>query len=225
MSTNQMNDYFSPDFNQDNLIDTNIYQSVNLESLQQKKSIHESENETALESKLGKSFEKRPSLTLLSSKNLSKFRESLKEIINLDNKACQNIEVRELPKISQEAYEKFKNSNTDQDSLDQLYNSLTKSNCNFKSVECGNSLGGLTPLTYLVESSFSMNFKKAKEINDKYKILKPYIYNYRTINGDGNCFYRAVMFKYLEIMVLNKQIETLQNITYDVYNSFNSEEL
>ena len=225
MSTNQMNDYFSPDFNQDNLIDNNIYQSVNLESLQQKKSIHESENETALESKLGKSFEKRPSLTLLSSKNLSKFRESLKEIINLDNKACQNIEVRELPKISQEAYEKFKNSNTDQDTLDQLYNSLTKSNCNFKSVECGNSLGGLTPLTYLVESSFSMNFKKAKEINDKYKILKPYIYNYRTINGDGNCFYRAVMFKYLEIMVLNKQIETLQNITYDVYNSFNSEEL
>ena len=33
------------------------------------------------------------------------------------------------------------------------------------------------------------------------------------------------MFRYLEIIVLNKQIEYLQNITYDVYNSFNSEEL
>ena len=70
-----------------------------------------------------------------------------------------------------------------------------------------------------------MSTKKAKEINDKYNKLKPYIYNYRTINGDGNCFYRAVMFRYLEILVLNRKVDLLQNVAYDVYNSFNSEEL
>ena len=226
MSKNQKNDYFSNDFNENNIIDNNIYQSVNPEFFQKKNSIHEIESETALESKLGKSLlERRPSQLLLSSKSLSKYRDSIKNIINLDTKSVQNIGVRELPKVSQEAYEKFKSSITDQDTLDKLFNNLTQSNCNFKSVECGNSVGGLTPLTYLVESSFSMNFKKAKEINGKYNMLKPYIYNYRTINGDGNCFYRAAMFRYLEIIVLNKQIEYLQNITYDVYNSFNSEEL
>ena len=227
MSKKQMNDYFSNDFNQDNnIIDNNIYQSVNPEFFQKKNSIHEIESETALESKLGKSLlERRPSQLLLSSKSLSKYRDSIKSIINLDTKSVQNIGVRELPKVSQEAYEKFKSSITDQDTLDKLFNNLTQSNCNFKNIECGNSVGGLTPLTYLVESSFSMNFKKAKEINGKYNMLKPYIYNYRTINGDGNCFYRAAMFRYLEIIVLNKQIEYLQNITYDVYNSFNSEEL
>ena len=226
MSKNQKNDYFSNDFNENNIIDNNIYQSVNPEFFQKKNSIHEIESETALESKLGKSLlERRPSQLLLSSKSLSKYRDSIKSIINLDTKSVQNIGVRELPKVSQEAYEKFKSSITDQDTLDKLFNNLTQSNCNFKNIECGNSVGGLTPLTYLVESSFSMNFKKAKEINDKYNMLKPYIYNYRTINGDGNCFYRAAMFRYLEIIVLNKQIEYLQNITYDVYNSFNSEEL
>ena len=226
MSKNQKNDYFSNDFNENNIIDNNIYQSVNPEFFQKKNSIHEIESETALESKLGKSLlERRPSQLLLSSKSLSKYRDSLKSIINLDTKSVQNITVRELPKVSQETYEKFKSSITDQDTLDKLFNNLTQSNCNFKNIECGNSVGGLTPLTYLVESSFSMNFKKAKEINGKYNMLKPYIYNYRTINGDGNCFYRAAMFRYLEIIVLNKQIEYLQNITYDVYNSFNSEEL
>ena len=226
MSKNQKNDYFSNDFNENNIIDNNIYQSVNPEFFQKKNSIHEIESETALESKLGKSLlERRPSQHLLSSKSLSKYRDSIKSIINLDTKSVQNIGVRELPKVSQEAYEKFKSSITDQDTLDKLFNNLTQSNCNFKNIECGNSVGGLTPLTYLVESSFSMNFKKAKEINNKYNMLKPYIYNYRTINGDGNCFYRAAMFRYLEIIVLNKQIEYLQNITYDVYNSFNSEEL
>jgi hypothetical protein len=226
MSKNQKNDYFSNDFNENNIIDNNIYQSVNPEFFQKKNSIQEIESETALESKLGKSLlERRPSQLLLSSKSLSKYRDSIKSIINLDTKSVQNIAVRELPKVSQETYEKFKNSITDQDYLDKLFNNLTQSNCNFKNIECGNSVGGLTPLTYLVESSFSMNFKKAKEINGKYNMLKPYIYNYRTINGDGNCFYRAAMFRYLEIIVLNKQIEYLQNITYDVYNSFNSEEL
>ncbi len=56
---------------------------------------------------------------MLSSKSLSKYRDSLKSIINLDTKAVQNITVRELPKVSQETYEKFKSSITDQDYLDK----------------------------------------------------------------------------------------------------------
>ena len=56
MSKNQKNDYFSNDFNENNIIDNNIYQSVNPEFFQKKNSIHEIESETALESKLGKSL-------------------------------------------------------------------------------------------------------------------------------------------------------------------------
>ena len=180
------------------------------------------ERETAFESKIkgisNKSF-------IFSGKNIPRIRESLKNSTIFDNTNAQNITVRELPKISQNNYDNWESSIIDNESLVKLYNDLMKINCNYRSIESNNSLGGLTPLTYLIETSFSMSTKRAKEMNDKYNMLKKYIYNYRTINGDGNCFYRAVMFRYLEILVLNNQIEYLQNLAYDVYKSFNSEEL
>ena len=183
------------------------------------------EAETALESKFRKTFSnKRLSKHFISEKNIPKIRKSLEGSGILDNN-IQTLTVRELPKISQENYDTFKNSFTNQEYLDSLLIKISNTNCNFKSVDSNNSIGGLTPLTYLVESSFSMSTNRAKEINNKYNMLKPYIYNYRTVNGDGNCFYRAIMFRYLEILVLNKHIEYLQNVTYDVYNSLNSEEI
>ena len=183
------------------------------------------ERETAFESKLKKFSDKTMNNHLLSGKNMSKFRDSLSVSGILDIENANNITLRELPKISQENYDKLRNSIAKNEELEKLFNDLNKINCNYKSIECNNSIGGITPLTYLIENSYSMSPNRANEINDKYNAFKKYIYNYRTVNGDGNCFYRAVMFRYLEILVLNKKIEYLQNVTYDVYNSFNSEEL
>ena len=203
--------------------DIPLSQSVNPQMSMPNKSTNEAE--TALESKFRKTFSnKRLSKHFISEKNIPKIRKSLEGSGILDNN-IQTLTVRELPKISQENYDTFKNSFTNQEYLDSLLIKISNTNCNFKSVDSNNSIGGLTPLTYLVESSFSMSTNRAKEINDKYNMLKPYIYNYRTVNGDGNCFYRAIMFRYLEILVLNKHIEYLQNVTYDVYNSLNSEEI
>jgi hypothetical protein len=183
------------------------------------------ERETAFESKLRRFSDKTMNSRLLSGKNMSKFRNSLSVSGILDIENENNITVRELPKISQENYDKLRNSIANNEEITKIYNDLDKINCNYKSKECNNSIGGITPLTFLIENSYSMSTNRAKEINDKYNIFKKYIYNYRTVNGDGNCFYRAVMFRYLEILVLNKQIEYLQNVTYDVYKSFDSEEL
>ena len=183
------------------------------------------ERETAFESKMRRMSNKSLNNHLISGKNISIIRESLRDSTIFDNANAQNLTVRELQKISQNDYDNWKSSIIDQQSLLNLFNELKGINCNYKSIESNNSLGGLTPLTFLIENSFSMIPKKAKEMNDKYNILNKYIYNYRTINGDGNCFYRAVMFRYLEILVLNNQIEYLQNLAYDVYKSFNSEEL
>ena len=184
------------------------------------------ETETAFESKFRKTLpNKKFSKHYISGKDIPRIKDSLEKSGILANKIGEIIKVRELPKISQEDYDKFKASFTNQEYLNGLLKKIHETNCNIKSVDANNSLGGLTPLTYLVESSFSMSPKKANEINEKYNLLKPYIYNYRTINGDGNCFYRAAMFRYLEILVLNKQIEYLQNVTLDVNNSLNSEEI
>ena len=177
------------------------------------------ERETAFESKLNKKLTRRLSKNLMSEKNLSIYRESLKDSGILENMNSETITIRELPKISEENYEKFKESIADKQALSKLCDGINAINCNFKCVDSNNSLGGISPLTYLIESSFAMSTKKAREINDKYNKLKPYIYNYRTINGDGNCFYRAVMFRYLEILVLNRKVDLLQNVAYDVYKN------
>ena len=218
-STEPIYNYFSTDLVPDITPDTTSPQNKQLNEPVK-------ERETAFESKLKKFSDKTMNNHhLLSGKNMSKYRNSLSVSGILDVENENNITVRELPKISQENYEKLKNSITNNEALVKLFNDLNKTNCNYKNVECNNSIGGITPLTYLIENSYSMSTNRAKEINDKYNTFKKYIYNYRTVNGDGNCFYRAIMFRYLEILVLNKQIEHLQNVTYDVYKSFNSEEL
>ena len=223
MSNEPIHNFFSNDLVQDiTQEDETNDNSISRGNIPNKES---QERETAFESKLNKKLTRRLSKNLMSEKNLSIYRESLKDSGILENMNSETITIRELPKISEENYEKFKESIADKQALSKLCDDINVINCNFKSVDSNNSLGGISPLTYLIESSFAMSTKKAKEINDKYNKLKPYIYNYRTINGDGNCFYRAVMFRYLEILVLNRKVDLLQNVAYDVYNSFNSEEL
>ena len=187
------------------------------------------ENETAFELKIkqqlsDKSINKRGSLKLLSGKNMNNFRQSLKNL-NIFEKSAEYITLRKLTKISKNDYEKLKNSIVDTKILSKLFDHLESVNCNFTSFECNESVGGITPLTYLVEVRFAMNKKKEKEIKEKYNILKDYICNYRTINGDGNCFYRAVIFRYFEILILNEKIDYLKNVISDIVKSFNSEEL
>ena len=152
-------------------------------------------------------------------------RETVKDIGLFDKKNNKFLILRKIPKISQQEYDNMKNNFINVDTLAKLFNYLKTINCNFKSVACYDSIGGISPLTYLIESKYQANKEKAQEMKNKYDILQNFIMNYRTINGDGNCFYRAVMFRYLEILVLTKNIEQLQNVVFDFINSFNSEKL
>ena len=47
----------------------------------------------------------------------------------------------------------------------------------------------------------------------------------RTIFGDGNCFFRAAMFRYIELLILYRRIDILKSITVDIYKSFSSKEI
>ena len=182
--------------------------------------------ETALESKIkklsSKNVIKRAKTLYPSSKEIKQYilEESLKVIENEEY-----LTIRKLPEITEEQFSQLENNITNNEYINNLYNYLKTVNYNFKMTESGSSIGGLSPLTYLIEKYFLKSIEKVNEMKDKYNILKPYIYNYRTINGDGNCFYRAAIFRYLEILVLNKKINLLQRIVYDIVQSFKSEEL
>ena len=182
-------------------------------------------NQTLSENKFERSDKRRNSL-FPSSKNIKQINleEPLKDMGVIETENEEHLIRKKLPEINEEEYYKIQNEKIDQDTFNKLFDFLNNVNCNFKSY-CSPSVGGILPLTYLIESFYESNREKKKEINDKYNLLKPYIYNYRTINGDGNCFYRAAIFRYLEILILNKKIEILQKVAYDVVKSYDSEEL
>jgi hypothetical protein len=59
----------------------------------------------------------------------------------------------------------------------------------------------------------------------KYERLKEKICNYRTVCGDGNCYYRAVMFRYIELLILNKKCDYFKLLIIDIYKSFQEKEI
>ena len=207
MSHSHWNDYFS-DFIEDSPIRSKTFQSENIEKIQEKYSINGMGKETIFEMKLRNNLKDlRQNTYFISIEDISKYKDSFQAFgILIDNNA-KNIGIRNFPKINDDQYEAFKNSIINKEELDNLYEFLNRKKYNFKNHECGISVGGLASLKDFVESNF---------IENQYDILKTYINQYRAILGDGNCFYRSVMFRYLEILVLNNQIDILQNITYDV---------
>ena len=142
----------------------------------------------------------------LSRNSLKQLGDSLKNVRNIFSSE-ESLSLRKMEKISQEHFDQLKETIIKSEDLSRLHNTLKNINWNFKLVQLEKSVGGIVPLTYLIESFYLVDETRIKEMIDKYNALKGYIYNYRSINGDGNCFYRAVMFRYLEIFILNEKIE------------------
>ena len=73
-------------------------------------------------------------------------------------------------------------------------------------------IGTLSSLNYLIETTYSSQPEhKDKMFIDKRK-LEPYIYKFRNILGDGDCFYRGLIFYFLENIVLTNNIMQMKEI-------------
>lgn len=86
-----------------------------------------------------------------------------------------------------------------------------------------NSIPAVSPVTdieFLINSLTSVN----KKINDNkffelYSEAFKYIYCWRSVNGDGNCFYRAVMFLVIERAILKNDLFYFRYLLTDVINA------
>ncbi len=92
--------------------------------------------------------------------------------------------------------------------------------------ECDNEeifdcIGFITPLEFI--------FKENNEINqlliNKLKSLKNICYKWRKIKGDGNCFYRSIIFAYIENIILTNNLSKLKDIICDMYFKFKEDKL
>ena len=96
------------------------------------------------------------------------------------------------------------------ENLKDLKKSIDNSNSNNKMIGEFNTLGSL------IEKFYGYKEEKHRIMVQKYKLLTQDIFKHRTIYGDGNCFYRSVMFSYLEQLILFKELNTIKNFIFDV---------
>ena len=136
------------------------------------------------------------------------------------------LKVRKIKKISENDFEILKIGIIGRENLDLLYKDIINYNyLPLNEIDFSANIGCMLPFASLVESLFNDNIITIEEMNYRYELFKKYIFNYRSIKGDGNCFYRAIIFRYFEIIILNKKVELLKNIINEMYESFKSNEI
>jgi hypothetical protein len=96
------------------------------------------------------------------------------------------------------------------ESIKELKKNIENSDCNNKIIGEFNTLGSL------VEKYYGYKEERHKIMVQKYKLFSQDIFKHRTIYGDGNCFYRSVLFSYLEQLILFKELNTIKNFIFDV---------
>ena len=157
-------------------------------------------------------------------KNICDVKDSLIENLIDDN--SDFLQVRKIKRISDEEFEILKNEIIGHDDLDIIYDDFINENIiPLNEIDFSANIGCILPFRFLVESLFDSSLINVEEMNYRYELFNKYIFNYRRIKGDGNCFYRAIIFRYIELVILNKKIELLKSIINEMHESFKSNEV
>ena len=159
--------------------------------------------------------------------------QNLSTLTNLNQNEIKNninkddyLQIRNIQKITNEKFEKIKKEIIGYENLKNIYLNLMNKKCiPFNEIFYQDNVGCLLPLVALIESKYNNEPTSIEDMNSKYNLFKKYVYNYRFIKGDGNCFYRAVIFRYFEIIILNQKIDLLKNIINEMKESFDSNEV
>ena len=115
-----------------------------------------------------------------------------------------------------------------QRNLQKLYSTISNLNYKINMYLISNNINPLFSLKLLFEeiNLTNVNINNIRlNYNEKYNKLSPIIYRCRKIKGDGNCYYRAVMFRYFEQIILSKNIILLKKIILEMNQAFKSKEI
>lgn len=75
------------------------------------------------------------------------------------------------------------------------------------------NIGPISTLEYMVETTFIGDLSKKIKLHKDILELEEHIFRWRSVKGDGNCFYRSLIFSFLENIVINKNIQLLKEFT------------
>ena len=72
----------------------------------------------------------------------------------------------------------------------------------------------------VIEQTYNYDRQLKEQMIEENYYLQKVIYSWRRVAGDGNCFYRSVIFAWLEYLVFNKKINVFKIIISNLYTKF-----
>ena len=120
-----------------------------------------------------------------------------------------------IDKLDNKINQVYKNMNKKQ--LEILANQIEKCNLdhlydNFNPRESLHRIGTLSSLDFLIETTYYSQPGSVNMMFADKKKLEPYIYKFRTILGDGDCFYRGLIFSFLENIILTNNVMLMKEL-------------
>ena len=92
---------------------------------------------------------------------------------------------------------------------------------NYHPTENPYRIGPVSSLNFLIESTY-FTLDKQNDIKEfDTNALNPYIYKFRNILGDGDCFYRGLIFSLLENIILSNNIMQMKELLILYYEKIN----
>ena len=82
-------------------------------------------------------------------------------------------------------------------------------------------IGCLNNLSFLVETTFLNEYMNNEKINSDIIELTPYLFKFRSIKGDGDCFYRSLIFSFLENIIFNNKIMQMKELLIIYHEKIN----
>ncbi len=139
-------------------------------------------------------------------------------ILTIKDIKPEYLKIRQINNVEKEYFEETI-VNLFQEKYDELENFILNLKLTINTNSINQAVGPFTNLDYLLEESYSFDLQYKNEILDKKKILENILF-YRKIRGEGNCFYRCIIFQLFEYIILNNKIDLLRGIINEIYLCF-----
>ena len=109
--------------------------------------------------------------------------------------------------------------------INLLFKSIKKSNINvvFSNEEYSFNVAPISTIENLVESNFAYDKAYKEQISEHILSLHNYVYKWRNIFPDGNGFYRAVMYAFLENVILTDNTMAIKELICIFEDKINNE--
>ena len=139
-------------------------------------------------------------------------------ILTIKDIKPEYLKIRQINNVEKEYFEE-NIVNLFKEKYDELENYILNLKLTINVNSIAQAVGPFTNLDYLLEESYSFDSQYKNEILEKKKILEKILF-YRKIRGDGNCFYRCIIFQLFEFIILNNKIDLLRGIINEIYQCF-----